>query len=190
MQRSSPGRPLTATPCFSSSALRVSYVPFSTFKARWLRSLPVVNGVSPCLLKRATPCCPACKKTCPPSSLYAVMPRISVESVFERCTSLTCSTTWSTPLVWIIPSSLDQSAEPAAETIHYSTSIRTRRAVGGARSEEAGATGPLSLGCVRNSNQSRRREPITVEVGSRGAQMKLPNYSDPLPSKQPRRDGL
>ena len=121
--------------------------------------------------------------------------------------------------------SLDQSAEPAAETIHYSTSNRTfchprgrkvngvatpsgvrppsllpfrpwgrmrricpRRAVG--RSEEAGPTGPLSLGSVRNSDQSRRREPITVEMGSRGAQMKLPNYPNSLPSKQPRRDGL
>jgi hypothetical protein len=63
-------------------------------------------------------------------------------------------------------------------------------AVDRARSEEAGATGPLSLRSVRNSDQSRGREPITVEMRSRGAQMKLPNYSDALPSKQPRRDGL
>jgi hypothetical protein len=32
MHRSSPGRPLTATPCFSSSALSSSYVPVATLR--------------------------------------------------------------------------------------------------------------------------------------------------------------
>src|SRR6266566_8747115 len=55
MHRSSPGRPVTTTPCFSRSALSVSYVPLPTFSARWLRSLPVVRGESPCFLNSATP---------------------------------------------------------------------------------------------------------------------------------------
>jgi len=75
-----PGRPLTATPrAFSSSALRVSYVPFATFKARWLRSLPVVKGVSPLFLEEGDTLLPGMqKRPARPSSLYAVMPRISV----------------------------------------------------------------------------------------------------------------
>jgi hypothetical protein len=62
--------------------------------------------------------------------------------------------------------------------------------LGGARSEVADPAGPLSLRSVRNSNQSRCREPITVKVGSRSTQMKLPNYPDSLSGKQPPRDGL
>jgi hypothetical protein len=51
-------------------------------------------------------------------------------------------------------------------------------------------TCPLPLGSIRNPDQSRCREPVTVKVGGGGSQMKLPDYPDALPCEQPRRDDL
>ena len=49
---------------------------------------------------------------------------------------------------------------------------------------------PLSLCSIRNSDQSRCREPITAEVRRGSSQMKLPNYSNSLASKEPSRERL
>jgi hypothetical protein len=64
----------------------------------------------------------------------------------------------------------------------------TRSKPGARYSWRAYTPRPLSLSSIGNPDQSRRGEPVAIQMRRRGSQVELPDHSDALPRQQPCRD--